>query len=122
MTMILERYGQHLKPGNLQIHQTVLLQRNLNLKCVQPIQVKINYRNVLCSLAEQMGQTTGLLQGSRSLITCGSSVRTLHHVICTFEKLPRILENLCTPGLLSPEGGWWRRVGKETSNFHTTGG
>jgi len=54
MTKILERYGQHLKPGNLQIHQTVLLQRDLNLNCVQPTQVKINYRDVLCSLDEQM--------------------------------------------------------------------
>ena len=72
MTTILQRYGQKLKPGNLQIHQTGLLQRDLN--CIQPIQVKINYREVLCSLPEQMGQTTGLLRESRSLNTCGSSM------------------------------------------------
>jgi hypothetical protein len=72
MTTILERYVQKLQPGNLQIHQTGLLQRDL--KCIQPIQVKINYREVLCSLPEQMGQRTGLLQGSRSLNTCGFSM------------------------------------------------
>jgi len=74
MTTMVECYGQKLKPGNLQIHQTILLHRDLNLNCIQPTQVKINYRDVLCSVAEQMEQTTDLLQGSRLLNTCGSSV------------------------------------------------
>jgi hypothetical protein len=79
MTRILERYGQKLKPGNLQINQTGLLQRDLN--CIQPIQVKINYREVLCSVPEQMGQTTGLLQGSTLLNTCGSSMNLAPYVL-----------------------------------------
>jgi len=48
------------------------MQRDLNLNCIQPIQVNINYRGVQCSLPEQMGQTTGLLQESGLLNTCVS--------------------------------------------------
>jgi hypothetical protein len=81
MTKIMERYGPKLKPGNLQIHQTDLLQRDLNLNLIQSIHVKINYREVLCSLPEQTGQTTGLLQGSRSLNTYESSTNVASYVL-----------------------------------------